>query len=229
MLNNIFAEGRSMRIIGRLITVLVLASTSFAFAQEHGRLAVHSQINPFTIADLFGSVGGSSTPAFDPGCKIGLRFYLTDRLGLDLYEGIVYNSGNKRDSISGTEASPEYRNFKTDIGFVYEAAKGDHAALGFLGQVGLSFQRWHDYTYIGSTYSPLYSYYNVMVPSVFVGFEPSYSPSPNFSFFSTFGASLIFIPNSKHVAGTTTGLLAQKDASTSFVTNGCTIGMRYHF
>jgi hypothetical protein len=214
-------------------------SVAFLFSlgncQEHGKFALNSQINPFTIADMFSSFMGSA-PSYEPSCKIGFRYSPIELLGIDVNYGMLFNSGNKRDSANQTAESPSYHNFKFDLGAAYTVATGEHAALAVMAQYGMSFQQWYD-SYLASS-ATSYVYYGVFQPSLFFGLEPSFFLSKNIALFSVFGLHMVFVPDSKTIdmtdpsfnpATKTFPLRKVHDSKVSMVTNGCSIGIRYYF
>ena len=216
-----------MKKITFIMMGLLILFISKSFTQESGKISIHSEVNPLTMADIT----SAHTPN-KPASKIGFRINTSDTFGIEVTSGLIYNSGNEMDSLSNTEANPGAFVLLVELTAIYKIMNGEKATLSLYTGVGLSFQEWSTMDYWTNDYT-IYEEYNVLVPSFFIGLEPEYLFSKNFSIFSKFGVNLSMIPNSKkfvhNYSEDTTELVEKVDSKTLISTDGLSIGLRYYF
>ena len=199
-----------------MCSIIVFALLTNSMASS--KVSISAEIHPISWV----TYSYSNRIVSDPPGRIGLRINPSDLVTFDVGFGMSYNSGNKKDAT--TSETPSFSNYKFDIGIAPSLAKGIHANLNLLLRYGLGIDKWYD-----SSYGNIVTYrsYIVKENSLFVGLEPSYTPSENISIYSTIGLNITFNPDSKRYNGST--FQTVHDGSTSINTNGCAIGIRYNF
>lgn len=212
---------------------------SISSAEHNGSFAIQAEVG---IAEYESNLSmmPSGTPVEAPRVKVGVRWSIVKKLDLDALFGVATISWVEGDTASQTEERPGSKSVLAEVGLAYKILAGDDAALRILGRFGTRFNQWFEYL---ETYWPYYWWnrfvrYNVTIPALSVGFEPSYSFSQNFSVFSRFGMSLVFIPDSKRIDygspeydpdANVFPLVKRNDSRTEIKTDAITMGLRFHF
>jgi len=218
-------------IVALALSILV----AHVHAEEHGKIAIQSEVLPLTLTD-FATIFNSSNLIPEPSYMIGLRFYTSDKIGVDVLSGLIFSSSVTTDTASDTRPNPGVSCLSTQVGVAYTALQGEKASLAILGRLGVTFNEVSEVDYSES--DPKYATYNILIPSLFIGFEPSIEVSKNIHIFSNLGVKTVFLPNSKYIDmndpsynnGTDSfPLKNRKDAATRIVTNGILLGFRYFF
>jgi len=219
--------------------LIIFSMTNISWAQPSGRFALQSEINvDETELDML--TYPSSMPANGPQVRIGFRWNMKNRLGLDMFFGMTSLSWVKTDDAAQTGERPGSRSILAQIGLADKGLERDAASLRMLGRYSLRFNRWYEYhsAYWGPFWPENFVEYNVTIPALSIGLEPSYSFGHNFSIFSRFGMSIVFIPDSKRIDYASPEyapdsdnypLVKRNDSRKEIKTDGVAIGLRYHF
>jgi hypothetical protein len=213
---------------------------ALCFADGHGNIAVQSELRLFSMSDLYQSIS-SNYPTISSPCEIGVRLKVADMLSIDLMAGAMYASGSTYDSASQSSESPSIFGVSLRGGIAASIHHSESAELNFLGDLSLSISRQYEGDYNSSTtsfYGYKYAYYMSITPSLFIGLEPSYNLSKNFSLFSKFGIIVIMHPATKYIDTSdptydfdkgTFPLKDRKDGSVGVAFDGLLVGFRYWF
>lgn len=230
---------KSGTLIG-IFTVCLLFAMANSSAAESGRsFAIHSEVAIENERTEYYLLSGFS-PADEPRATFGLRWYANDRWGIDLNFGMSAVSWVDEDTASYTYEMPGTRSIMVEAGIIYQVLKSERATLGVLGRLALNFNRWYEhYAYwVSPNTISGYQKYNVTIPRIFLGLEPSYHFSRSLSAFSDIGLSLTFVPNSKRIDYDRLAIVQpvddvplkdRSDSKTKFRTSGVSIGLRFHF
>jgi len=218
----------------QLIVLLLIIFTSSLFAVESGILGIQARINPLSLADLVSITQGPTT--IRTPCEIGARFLVTRSLGLELNAGAVYNSGNE----AGGVQTVGFYNLFTGLGVIYNVLVFEKSALGILLQYNSNLQQWNDVAHNPFSTGPAVKAvkYNVYIPSIFFGLEPSFTFDNHFTVFGSFGVAGVYIPSGKVIDTDAldynydAGILPLEtldNARFTITTDGIAAGLRYFF